>query len=95
MKIEDRHRAYLERVARHLSRELGKPVSPAQVLASVLDLALQDEEMFDPEDPGNPISPLRRQILRTATSARTSALSPPELLDLLLRDRDLHSDPLP
>ena len=84
MKLRDRHRAYLERVARQMTRHFGKSVSARDVHDALLDLALQDEGVFDPEDLGKPVSPLRREIIQAERGARTVDLAPHELLSTVL-----------
>jgi hypothetical protein len=82
--MKDEHEAYLTRTARRLSRDLGRTVSKKDVLEAILDLALQDEELFDPEDPGRPISAERRAVMQVEKTLRTVDLSPHELLRIVL-----------
>ena len=95
MKLKDHHRAYLERVARRLTQESGKKITPRMVLESILDLAIADEELFDPEDPGQPVSVRRRAVLQAERRQRTVRLEPHELVLQLLggREADETTDP--
>lgn len=69
-----RHAAYLERTARKLSNRKGTKVSEQDVLHALLDLAIQDEGVYDPADPGRPLDPLRRGFLQADTRSRTTQL---------------------
>lgn len=69
-----KHTAYLERTARRLSNRKGVKVTGQEVLHALLDLAIQDEGVYDPEDPGRPLDPLRRKFLQADTSSRTTRL---------------------
>jgi hypothetical protein len=82
--VKDEHEAYLTRTARRLSRDLGKTVSKKDILEAILDLAIQDEELFDPEDHGQPISAERRAVMQVERTLRTVDLSPHELLRIVL-----------
>ena len=73
-KLQPRHTAYLERTARRLSNRKGTRVSEQDVLHALLDLAIQDEGIYDPADPGRPMDPLRRQFLQADTRSRTTRL---------------------
>ena len=84
MRLKDYHEGYLERVSRRLSQRIGRSVSKREVLEAILDLALLDEGLFDPEDPGTPMSSTRREILKTEAESRTTSMTPQELLDRVL-----------
>ncbi len=73
-KLLPKHSAYLERTARRLSNRKGTKVTAQEVLHGLLDLAIQDEGIYDPADPGRPLDPLRRQFLQADTSNRTTRL---------------------
>jgi len=81
---KDHHRAYLERMARHISRETGAKITTRMVLEAILDLAITDEELFDPKDPGQPLSARRRAVVQGERQQRTVRLEPHELVQLLL-----------
>lgn len=74
-KILPRHSAYLERTARKLSNKRGVKVTEQEVLHALLDLAIQDEGIYDPQDPGRPLDPLRRAFLQAETRSRTTQFS--------------------
>lgn len=59
---KDSHRQYLLRTARSLSRKMRREISPQQVLDSLLDLAIQDEAIYDPED--NRVLSAEERVLR-------------------------------
>jgi len=84
MGLKDHHRSYLARTARVLSKRLGRRVSQDDVLCILLDLAIQDEGTYDPEDPGRPVDPLRRQIMQAETSARGTRLLPLQAVEAIL-----------
>jgi hypothetical protein len=73
-KLLPKHGAYLERTARRLSNRKGIKITAQEVLHALLDLAIQDEGVYDPEDPGRPLDPLRRRFLQADTSGRTTRL---------------------
>lgn len=74
-RLLSRHSAYLERTARKLSARRGSRVSEQDVLHALLDLAIQDEGIYDPQDPGRPLDPLRRAFLQADTNSRTTHFS--------------------
>lgn len=57
--MKPHHERYLERQARSLSRDLGRTVKPAEVLELLVELAVQDEGLYDPDD-GEVLSTRRR-----------------------------------
>lgn len=73
-KLLPKHSAYLERAARRLSNRKAIKITAQEVLYALLDLAIQDEGVYDPEDPGRPLDPLRRKFLQADTSNRTTRL---------------------
>lgn len=81
--IEQHHANYLSRVARLLSAKTDRQISSREVLGALLDLAIRDEGLYDPEDPGRPLDPLRREIRALESTARTTRLEPHELLQLV------------
>lgn len=84
MNFSDRHNAYLERVSRKLSKSCGRSVSKKEVVEALLDLAIQDEGIFDPDFPEQPITAERRAIVQQARDLRTMSLEPHELLQIVL-----------
>ena len=46
--MKPHHERYLERRARELSRALGRAVKPAEVLELLVELAIEDEALYDP-----------------------------------------------
>lgn len=66
------HSAFLERTARRLSNLSGKAVSKKEVLAALLDIAIEDEGVYDPET-SEPLEPLRKQICQAERGARTAS----------------------
>lgn len=63
-----------------------------EVLCAILDLAIQDEGIYDPEDPGRPVDPLRRQVMQTESSARGTRLSPAQAVEGAISHSGGHSD---
>ena len=84
MKLQDRHRQYLLRTSRALSSSLGRSVRPAEVLEAILDMAIRDENVYDPED-GRPMSTSRKEVV---SSGRTCRLGSLELGDLLRAEEE-------
>lgn len=76
MRLEPHQAAYLERTARRLR------VSKDDVLRALLDLAIQDEGIYDPEMPEVPMSSLRRTIIQAESEARTLRLEPYEAVEI-------------
>jgi hypothetical protein len=76
---KDSHRQYLERTARELSRRTGRHVAPQEVLEALLNMAIRDEAIYDPED-SRPISETRRTVAQAERGARASAFLPHELM---------------
>ena len=65
---------FLQRTARALSRARGSKVTPGQVLELLVELAITDEGVYDPED-GSPL----------VASNRTVRQAPDNLYAQLLR----------
>ena len=84
MKLGDHYQSYLERMSRRMTKETGKKITARMVLEAVLDLAIADEGLFDPEDPGQPLSGRRREVVQAERQSRTVRLEPHELVQLLL-----------
>ena len=84
MKLSDQYLAYLTRTARKFTKELGRRVTEREVCEAILDVAIGDEGLFDPEDPGQPMSATRREIIQVERQARTADLEPHELLQTVL-----------
>lgn len=59
------HERYLERQARELSRALGRAVKPAEVLELLVELAIKDEGLYDPDN-GAVLSTTRRSVEQPA-----------------------------
>jgi len=59
--VKPHHERYLERQARELSRDLGRTVRPAEVLELLVELAIADEGLYDP-DSGAVLSTTRRSV---------------------------------
>lgn len=79
MKLHTHHQLYLERTARTLSQRLHTHVDAHDVLAIILDVAIADEDVYDPEDPGRPLSPLRREIIQAECSGKSACFGLPDL----------------
>lgn len=79
MKVtKDPHRRYLIRTARELSKRAGRKVRPQEVLEAVLDLAIHDEGLYDPED-DRVISAEKREIRAAASGSPARRFGLPEL----------------
>jgi hypothetical protein len=79
--------AYLERQAGILSERLKRKVAPKEVLHAVLNLAIQDEGIYDVESPfAQVISHARREIVQSEKLARTTALDTELLLGAIQGD---------
>lgn len=89
MKLKDAHDAYLSRMSRRLSRDLGRSVSKREVLETLLSLAIADEDLFDPEAPELPITATRRAVVQSERTERRLRLEPHELLRILSAGSDL------
>lgn len=83
MKLPAHCEAYLERSARRLSTR-GASISPEAVLIALVELAIQDEGRFDPEDLSSPLSPLRREIVQAEAGARSARFGPDEVVRSLV-----------
>lgn len=83
MKLKDKHRAFLERTARELSRRTKTNVTPRHVLEAILDMAILDEGVYDPDFPEEPMSPTRRAIVQSERRGRTVSLELHELLQIV------------
>ena len=93
MALKEHHVAYLNRTSRILSSRIGKNVSRDEVLGLLIDRAIQDEEMFDPEFPlEKALDPTRRGLLQTESVHRTTSFSPAELLQSLIGEASAHSE---
>ena len=66
------HNAYLERTARRLSQLSGRRVSKKEVLQCLIDIAIEDEGVYEPES-SEPLSPLRKVFCQTEKEARTAS----------------------
>lgn len=80
VRLKAHHKAYLERTARRLSAKKDQRVSEQDVLHALIDLAIADEGVYDPADPGRPYDPLRRQFVQAETNSRTTGLGVAELV---------------
>ncbi len=89
--MKPRHQLYLERQARSLSRDLGRAVRPAEVLELLIELAISDEEIYDPDD-GSVLSTTRRSVVQPvrdpAAGSEPSARFAPQLLLRHLKGED-------
>ena len=83
VRLKTHHKAYLERTARRLSARKNQRVSEQDVLHALVDLAIADEGVYDPVDPGRPYDPLRRQVVQTEVSSRTTGLGVDELVRIV------------
>lgn len=83
MKLEPHHQAFLERSARVLGQQLNRRVSQDEILGALLDLAIKDEGLYDPELPTEPLSPSRRVVMQAESTTRSSRLGPDELMAIL------------
>jgi len=80
--VSNQHSAYLDRTARRLSELFGTKVTPKQALSLLLDLALEDEEMYD-LDGTSPIDPYKKEFKQIEKEARTASFDVVALLDKL------------
>jgi len=71
--------AYLARTARSLSSLLGRKVSKRDVLHVLIDLAVEDEGVYDPQT-SEPMDPLRKRICQAEKIARATSFDTAALL---------------
>lgn len=69
--MREHHERYLERTARALTRA-GQRVTPARVLELLVELAIEDERVYDP-DTGLPLATLERSVTQAARDPSTAA----------------------
>jgi hypothetical protein len=58
-------------------------VSSEEVLAALVDIAIKDETLYDPEDVHRPLDPLRREIQQVEQEHRTGRMDPEAALEML------------
>ena len=80
--LKPEHSAYLERTARDLSAKAGKKVSKRAVLHLILDIAINDEAMYDPSTDA-PLDPYRKEFVQGEKEARTASFDVQGLFDAL------------
>lgn len=80
--VNQHQSAYLERTARRLTSLLGRKVSKRDVLSALLDVAIEDEGMYDPET-SEPIDPYRKKIVQAEREGRTASFDVDALFDSL------------
>lgn len=89
--MRQHHELYLERTARSLSRDLGRAVKPAEVLELLVELAIRDEGLYDP-DSGAVLSTTRRSAVQperdSSRAGEPAGLFAPQLLLRHLRGED-------
>ena len=95
MKLLDHHRSYLERTARTLSIAAGRRVTAANVLHVLLDMAIEDEGLFDPEDLESPLSPTRRELFVAQAEGLSTRLGLPALTYKVSQERHPQPQDLP
>jgi len=71
--------AYLERTARRLSDLAGRRITKAAVLSTLLDVAIEDEGVYDPQS-SEPLDPYRKRICQAEREARTVSFDIESLL---------------
>jgi len=71
--------AYLERTARRLSDLAGRRVTKSEVLSSLLEIAIEDEGVYDPSS-SEPLSPYRKRVCQAEREARTASFDIESLL---------------
>jgi hypothetical protein len=71
--------AYLERTARQLSSLANRKVGKREVLSALLDTAIEDEAVYDPET-SEPLDPYRKRICQAEREARTASFDVESLL---------------
>jgi len=84
--LHGQHLSYLDRTARKMSRRLGKRVSRRDVVEALIEIAISDEEIYDPEYE-IPTTSLRREIVQVERESRTCKYSVEELLQVVTADR--------
>jgi hypothetical protein len=47
--VKPHHQLFLERTARELTKQSGRRVRPEEVLELLVELAIRDENLYDPE----------------------------------------------
>ena len=80
--ITKEHAAYLERTARRLSDLAHKKVSKRDVLTALLDTAIEDEAVYDPET-SEPLDPYRKQVCQAEREARTASFDVDSLFEAI------------
>jgi hypothetical protein len=81
------HQAFLERQANRLTERLGRKVSPKEILYALLDIAISDEGIYDPDSPtAQLISSERRELVQQEREQRTVPLDFAMLLSALNPD---------
>lgn len=89
--MKPHHERYLERRARELSRALGRVVKPPEVLELLVELAIKDEALYDP-DSGAVLSTERRTAVQperdSSRAGEPAGRFVPQLLLRHLRGED-------
>lgn len=84
--ITQHQSAYLGRTARTLSERLGKKVSKKEVLYALIDTAIEDEAIYDPQT-SEPLDPLRKRICQAERRGRTASFDAEGLLRAVATSR--------
>ena len=64
--------AFLDRTARSLSEKVGRKVSRRDVLSLLIEVAIEDEAVYDIES-GGPLSPYKKRISQAQRRSRTAS----------------------
>jgi len=68
-------------------------VSTEEVLQALVDLAISDEGVYDPEDEGRPISAWRKEVVQAERDSRSQRFGPDELLRRVVDQEDSDDGP--
>lgn len=79
MTINQHQSAYLERTARTLSERLDRKVSKKEVLYALIDTAIEDEGIYDPQT-SQPMDPLRKRVCQAEKKDRSASFDTEGLL---------------
>lgn len=77
--ISKHQSAYLERTARRMSGLKGAKVTKRDVINAILDTAIEDEGLYDPQT-SEPVDAYRKRVCQAEKEARTSSFDTEALI---------------
>lgn len=80
--ITKHHAAWIDRTARRMSELTGRRVGKKEVLQALIETAMNDEAMYDPQT-SEPLDPYRKRICQQEREARTASFDVEALMDSL------------